>query len=262
MKTNSKFKIFTPPCGARNSKLPGANAFTLIELIVVISVIALLAALAMPVFNMVTNNSRIQSATAERNEIETAIEAYHADYGFYPPSNPNVNPNATPQYLTPALTNQLYYELEGTTASNTPSYIGFTNLDNSGGLSSYAVQQSFSVNGFMNCTKGTGEDAKTAQNYLPRLKPGQICTFTNTTTLGVEFVHLLTSGVTSDPGYYPLGAGIVTEDGRSANPWRYICPGINNPKSYDLWLQIVVGGKTNLICNWNNQQQINATNYP
>jgi prepilin-type N-terminal cleavage/methylation domain-containing protein len=258
MNPMNKFTIARFSLSANSARVT-QRAFTLIELITVIAVIALLAALAMPVMNMVANNSHIQAAISERKAVETAIEAYHADYGFYPPSNPNVNP----PYLTPALTNQLYYELEGTTASNTPSgYIGFTNLDNSGGLSSLAVQNVFAVSGFMNCTRGTGEDAKNAQNYLPRLKPGQIATFTNTTTAGVEFVHLLTSGVVADAGYQPLGPGILTENGHNANPWRYIYPGINNPKSYDLWLQLEVGGKSNLICNWNNQQQINATNYP
>jgi len=246
-------------CSRGVAVAPARAGFTLIELIVVISVIALLAALAMPVYNIVVQKSMIQSAISERKAIETAIEAYHADYGFYPPSNPGVT--TSPLNLYPAKTNQLYYELEGMVVSNVSSVMYFTNLDNSGGLSAYAVQQSFGVSGIMNCTKGTGEDAKTAQNYLTGLKPGQIATFTNNTVAGVEFVHLLCSGVVADANYAPLG-GILTENGRNANPWRYICPGLNNPKSYDLWLQLSVAGKEYLICNWNDQQQINATNYP
>ncbi len=34
------------------------------------------------------------------------------------------------------------------------------------------------------------------------------------------------------------------------NPFRYIYPGTNNPTSYDLWIDLRISGKTNLICNW------------
>jgi hypothetical protein len=38
------------------------------------------------------------------------------------------------------------------------------------------------------------------------------------------------------------------------NPWRYnsVSP-VNNPKSYDLWVDILIGGKTNRICNWSDK---------
>ncbi len=42
------------------------------------------------------------------------------------------------------------------------------------------------------------------------------------------------------------------------NPWRYVCPGTNNPGSYDLWIQLSIAGKTNLICNWSKQIQIGS----
>ena len=42
------------------------------------------------------------------------------------------------------------------------------------------------------------------------------------------------------------------------NPWRYNSSSpTNNPGSYDLWVQLSIGGKTNLICNWSKQVQIN-----
>ena len=53
------------------------------------------------------------------------------------------------------------------------------------------------------------------------------------------------------PNYRPLG-------GSGINPWRYVSPGINNPSSYDLWVQLVISpGTTNLICNWSKSVQIN-----
>jgi hypothetical protein len=41
------------------------------------------------------------------------------------------------------------------------------------------------------------------------------------------------------------------------NPWRYACPGTNNPTSYDLWIQLSIAGTTNLVCNWTKQVQLN-----
>jgi len=42
------------------------------------------------------------------------------------------------------------------------------------------------------------------------------------------------------------------------NPWRYACPGTNNPNSYDLWVQLVISGRTNLVCNWSKQVQFDS----
>ena len=43
------------------------------------------------------------------------------------------------------------------------------------------------------------------------------------------------------------------------NPWRYNSSNpTNNPGSYDLWIQLKIAGKTNLICNWSKQVQINS----
>ena len=55
-----------------------------------------------------------------------------------------------------------------------------------------------------------------------------------------------------DAIYHPLGV-------QDLNPWRYnsLNP-TNNPGSYDLWIQLRIGGKTNLICNWTKQVQINS----
>ncbi len=54
-----------------------------------------------------------------------------------------------------------------------------------------------------------------------------------------------------DADYKPLG-------GVRMNPFRYVYPGTNNPSSYDLWIQLVISGQTNLICNWNRKLSINS----
>jgi len=233
--------------GARGSahKAPARAGFTLIELLIVIAVIGTLAALLIPVFAGVTKHSLIYRAQSERDQIETALERYHTYYGFYPPGNASASANN----LAPALTNQLYYELEGTT-TNGSAAIAFTTLDSASTVAGTVLPSTFGpgVAGFMNYTKGSGEDLKNAENFFPGIKASQIA------SNGV--VSVLVTSVSSDANYIPM-PGFTTLAGRVANPWRYLYPGVRNPSSYDLWIQIEVGGKTNLICNWNSQAQIN-----
>jgi len=56
-----------------------------------------------------------------------------------------------------------------------------------------------------------------------------------------------------DASYMPLGPGTA-----GINPFRSVYPGINHPESYDLYVQLVISGKTNLICNWTKQVIINS----
>jgi len=221
-------------------------AFTLVELLVVIAVIAVLAALVMPVYNLVAKNSVIQRAQSEEKTLETAIGLYHDKYGFYPPGNTN----ATPANLAAALTNQLYYELVGTTIfAGSSAGSNFVTLDGASSNSTAVVQKYFGVGGYMNCSRGSGDDAIKAQTFLPGLKSGQMAT-------NSDGVCVIVTGASSDAIYKPM-PGFQTSVG-NANPWRYLYPGVNNPNSYDLWVQIFVGGKTNLICNWKDQPQYNS----
>lgn len=219
------------------------SAFTLIELLTVIAIIAIIAALLFPAFSAVKRRSIIQQATSERDALETAIESYKAKYGFYPPGNPN---------SSLALTNQLYYELVGTTNYNNAGTVTFTTLDNASSFNSTnVIVNEFGVSGFMNSTRGSGEDQVSAKNFIPALKASQIAT-------NSDGVYVIVTAVDSGT-YAPMSAGFVNRGGYSrANPWRYLYPGVNNTGSYDLWVQIIVGGKTNLICNWKDQPIINS----
>jgi prepilin-type N-terminal cleavage/methylation domain-containing protein len=245
-----KNKYTTDAC--LSSRASASSAFTLVELLIVIAVIAILAALLMPAFSYVEKKSVIQVAQSELNQLETAIGNYHSRYGFYPPSNAN----ATPANLSFALTNQLYYELVGTTnIAIPPATPDFLTLDNRLTNTGTSAQSVFGVNGFMNCSRANAsqEDSLPAQSFLPALKPGQFAII----SFGGNAVGLLCSAANGDSTYQPV-PGVTTATGRNANPWRYMYPGVNNPNSYDLWLEIVVGGKTNLICNWKDTPQINA----
>jgi prepilin-type N-terminal cleavage/methylation domain-containing protein len=231
----------------KNSKFKTQNfsaAFTLIELLTVIAIIGVLAALLLPLAAAVKRTSMIQHAQTERDLIETAIDRYKSAYGFYPPDNTN-----SANILSSSLTNQLYYELLGTVADQAADT--YTNLDNSGTILSTLVSSTFGVGGFMNCTKsGSGEDSAVARNFLPGLKAAQIAK-------NGAAVNVLVTSINADATYQPM-LGFTTLAGFPANPWRYVSPGINNPSSYDLWIQLEIGGKTNLICNWSSKPLINT----
>jgi prepilin-type N-terminal cleavage/methylation domain-containing protein len=229
--------------------LPHAHAFTLIELLTVIAVIAILAAFTIPVLSAVKRRQYLSEAQAEMTQLETAIQKYHDTLGFYPPDNGDT---ASDWYS--ARTNQLYYELSGMTntspANVTPAV--FQTLDGSAQLDGGQAQSVFHVGGFVNCSKpGSGEDTPAGRNFLPELKPNQLGTFPAD---GVWITNLITAVGGPDTSYKPLGV-------QGLNPWRYKSSGTltNNPGSYELWVQLVISGKTNLICNWSQQVQINST---
>ncbi|HVU08761.1 MAG TPA: type II secretion system protein [Verrucomicrobiae bacterium] len=218
-------------------------AFTLIELLTVIAVIGVLAALLFPAFATVKKHALIQRAQTEMGKIEAALESYKSAYGFYPPDNTNN-----------ALVNPLYYELLGTT-NNGGTY---QTLDGSASINADTniVSQAFngSISGFINCNRANeDESARPAKNFLPELKSNQLGWVTNPPSPGgtTPVAVLLTSVGGPDASYKPLGA-------QDLNPWRYNSHSpTNNPGAYDLWVQLVIGGKTNLICNWRKQVQIN-----
>jgi prepilin-type N-terminal cleavage/methylation domain-containing protein len=226
--------------GGRRPGVGGRHAFTLIELLAVIAVIAIIAAFLVPLGASVKRHAIINRAQAELAQLETAIDRYHAAYGFYPPDNPG-NPGNP-------LTNQLYYELEGTIYDSNKL---FTTLDGRMKISTINVAAAFGISGFMNCTKpGAGEETRAAQTFLPDLKPNQTATVN---VGGVAITNLVSSVGGPLPAYQPMGIPGV-------NPWRYNSSSpTNNPGAYDLWVQIVIQpGQTNLICNWKKQPQINS----
>jgi len=232
----------------RKSQIVNHLAFTLIELLVVIAIIGILAAFIFPVTGMVKRREYINTASAEMNQIETALDNYKAKYGVYPPGNSSLSP----------LYNTLYYELSGVTHTNANGG-SYTTLDSACTISETDYGNAFktatppsSIGGIINCTKGGGEDGTVARDFLPSLKANRFGT--STTPGGVPITNLVTSVGGPDQSY----SKALQSQGFSGNPFRYVYPGTNNPSSYDLWVQLVIRGQTNLVCNWSKQIPINS----
>jgi prepilin-type N-terminal cleavage/methylation domain-containing protein len=77
---------------------PLKRAFTLIELLIVVLIIAVLAAIAVPNFLEAQVRAKVGRAKADLRTIATALESYAADAGHYPLNDGNYN--VVPRELT------------------------------------------------------------------------------------------------------------------------------------------------------------------
>jgi prepilin-type N-terminal cleavage/methylation domain-containing protein len=229
------------PSPSRNSD---RRAFTLIELLVVISIIAILAAMIIPASMMVKRSGTIRKAKAEIKQVALAIDSYKDKLGHYPPDNAvATNPDRF-------ILNPLFYELQGTIRTGVGANEKFQTLDGRTNIYVREVAAAFrgGVSGFVNCTRASGgDDFAAAHPFLANLKPGQFGFLANG-------AGLLTSTVEWPPGLGPVIAGAPA----GMNPIRYNSSSpTNNPNSYDLWVDVVIGSKTNRISNWSENPEIN-----
>ena len=109
------------------------RAFTLIELIVALAIVALLAAIAIPVYSAVQQQAQQKTNTAQYNSVAQAVSSFYAVNGCYPdvtayhPSNDQ--PSGLGPYVGTWPTNVLYYALNSSQSAwvgsgGTAYYIG------------------------------------------------------------------------------------------------------------------------------------------
>lgn len=67
--------------------MKGTQGFTLIELMIVVAIIAVLAAVALPAYQDYVARSQVAEGYSLASDARTAIVLYHADESAYPPGN-------------------------------------------------------------------------------------------------------------------------------------------------------------------------------
>src|SRR5437773_5952460 len=194
-------------------QLPGTRrcvAFTLIELLVVISIIALLASLIVGLAGYAGRNNIRTRVRAELNQVVTAIEAYKAHFGHYPPDN--VAPSSR---IVNPVTNQLFYELTGVIVDDRQR--SFHARDREQRISSATVMAYFNRDGFVN----NGTNPKELKSFI-NLKASQRRAISSQSP-GPEIEVL---AVTVDwPPKYPTFTPFNSSNDpqiRRVNPWRYV----------------------------------------
>ncbi len=76
------------------------HAFSLIELVIVVVITAIIAAVAMPAFSSITGRSQYNAAHATYQNMDRALQLYQLDVGGLPPNTPiNVQPPELADYL-------------------------------------------------------------------------------------------------------------------------------------------------------------------
>jgi type II secretion system protein G len=109
---------------------PRNSGFTLIELLIVIAIIGILAAVAIPNLLNAVQRGKQKRTMSDMRALATAIEAYAVDYNVYPAAtcNPGVFTAGGARLTTDSFTNL------------TPTYLGRVLVaDGWGGFMSYAI---------------------------------------------------------------------------------------------------------------------------
>jgi hypothetical protein len=164
---------------------------------------------------------KISRVSVTLNGLVTMIDNYHEKLGFYPPSGTSL--------FAPAVT-PLYYELAGSQLSSDGSY--YTNLITKEIIEFAAFTNIFGI-GLVNAATEAGE----AISFARSLPPSEVISF----SMGP-----------SSPSFKLIGIPVRGPPPYDyMNVWHYdsVHP-THNPKSYDLWAELVLGNKTNIIGNW------------
>ena len=85
------------------------SAFTLIELLIVVAIIGILAAIAVPNFVNAQIRAKVARVEAELKTCATAVELYRLDHGYYPTYNNSKDIHPAPHFLPFSLTTPVAY---------------------------------------------------------------------------------------------------------------------------------------------------------
>jgi prepilin-type N-terminal cleavage/methylation domain-containing protein len=213
------------------------HAFTLIEMLVVIAIIGIVAALVVNMNSGAQAAKRNAQVNADKNKLMLLIEEYQSKLNFYPPDNgylASLSAAANFAYYDAvAATNPLLYELTGATNSTTTNQ----NIQLFDGtiISATLYNQVFWRQSVANANPDEPHSF-----FIPQPK---------------EYTNYINSQTTNLLGL--LVPVSLTNDPTIHNYWHYDASSTNrhNLSSYDLWAEYVIGNKggSNIITtngNW------------
>ncbi len=120
--------------------LKNKEGFTLIELMIVIAIIGILAAIAIPQFSKYKQRAAKASAISDAKNLASSIEAYYSDYDTYPST------------LTPGHT--VILGSDTFTLSKNNYLVGYATLDNGRGYSFSITNSQYDVTVVYDSTQG------------------------------------------------------------------------------------------------------------
>jgi prepilin-type N-terminal cleavage/methylation domain-containing protein len=210
-----------------------AHGFTLIELLAVIAIIALMAGLVVGLSGLATAKSRAARVTAEHHNLVSAIEAYKAELGNYPPDNrsqPDLNKR-------PGL-NSLFYELSGATFSGSGSAGVFQTQNKLETIKATDLNLAFGV-------KGVDNSARNKKDI-----PYRGITFRESQYK--ELADFPDAEVLVLPLKGPTIRALNGKGGRILNPWLYDASSTNrhNRDGFDLWGEYNAKDRVITVGNW------------
>lgn len=217
-----------------------ASGFTLIELLTVISIIALMAGIAVGVGGLAKSKSRQARMNGEHQRLVTAIDAYKAEMGFYPPDHAELA-------ILTALTatnrtrlagmNPLFYELSGAVFENNQ----FTTVNKEETITTTDLMAAFGAKGISNSARQKRDVPYKGISFKPSDYREVEGTWTDVEILAAP-VDGPNNALFKRKGGAPGGI----------NAWLYDCssPFRHNPDTYDLWCEYTLGNKTVTVGNW------------
>ena len=208
-----------------NHHIRPRQAFTLIEMITVITIMAIIAALVVSMGQHASQEKKMRAVDAEKNRLITMIDSYFAKLNYYPPDNGALVSNTLNLSFYDALaaTNPLIYELIGATNTNT-SLVVFNTSNNVSVLPASTYQSIFNRGGIAN-----GDTLEPHNFYQP----------------GPSTKEYAAYYTNSNP--YVCGVLVPVEftNIQVANFWHYDSSTTNrhNLGTYDLWAEFSIGSK-------------------
>lgn len=148
------------------------KGFTLIELLIAISIIAIISATGFTTYSIVLKQGRDSKRQSDLRVIQSALEQYYSDQGFYPAVNlPYGNPltNQTGNPIIPPPPLKTYLNAIPTDSGGTP-YLYSPFLNSGGGECSNASAttrcSTYSLSAKLDVSVGIGATAPGGRNFI------------------------------------------------------------------------------------------------